>query len=325
MSLRGVYLTAILEWIRMPFAKRSPYHWKLRTRSLPLGDRTLVMGILNTTPDSFSDGGSFATPARAIEHALAMFDDGADMVDIGGESTRPGKHEPLGTQEEIDRVLPVLEGVLRHRPKSILSIDTYKSATATAALNAGAEIVNDVSGLAWDEAMAAVCAAAGCGVVLMHLQGKPGEWHLLPAMDGKEMVALVKRELGQRLEQARSAGIGRENIVLDPGFGFGKAYDRNYFLLVGIEELSRLGQPLLAGVSRKAFLGRTLSHLYQGADTGAKSRGSATLAAVTAAILAGAQLVRVHDVRPAREAAAIADAVLQAAVSTLSSHPPPVQ
>jgi dihydropteroate synthase len=297
----------------MPFAKRSPYHWKLRTRSLPLGDRTLVMGILNTTPDSFSDGGSFATPARAIEHALAMFDDGADIVDIGGESTRPGKRKPLSIQEEIDRVLPVLEGILCHRRESILSVDTYKSATASAALQAGVEIVNDVSGLSWDEAMAPVCAASGCGVVLMHLQGRPGEWQELPAMDGKAMVALIKRDLSERLEQAMQAGITRDRIVLDPGFGFGKAADRNYFLLVGLEELSRLGQPLLAGVSRKAFLGKTLSHLYQGVEVPVESRGSASLAAVTAAILAGAQLVRVHDVRPAREAAAIADAVLRAA------------
>jgi dihydropteroate synthase len=313
MSLGGVYLTAILEWTRMPFAKRSSCHWKLRTRSLPLGDRTLVMGILNTTPDSFSDGGAFATPARAIEHTLSMFDEGADMVDIGGESTRPGKRKPLGLQEEIDRVLPVLEGVLRHRPQSILSIDTYKSATAAAALEAGAEIVNDVSGLSWDDAMAQVCAASGCGVVLMHLQGRLGEWQELPPMDGKAMIALIKQELGERLEQAMQAGIERDRIVLDPGFGFGKAFDRNYFLLVGLEELSRLGQPLLAGVSRKAFLGRTLSHLYQGVEVPTGSRGNASVAAITAAILAGAQLVRVHDVRPAREAAAIADAVLKAA------------
>jgi dihydropteroate synthase len=273
------------------------------------------MGILNTTPDSFSDGGAFATHAKAIEHALAMFEDGADLVDIGGESTRPGKRKPLGIQEEIDRVIPVLEGVLRHRPESIFSIDTYKSATAAAALHAGAEIVNDVSGLSWDEAMAQVCIEAGCGVVLMHLHGRPGEWQELPAMDGKEMVALVKRELGQRLEQARETGIERERIVLDPGFSFGKAYDRNYFLLVGLEELSNLGQPLLAGVSRKGFLGRTLSPLYHGVDAPVGSRGSASLAAVTATILAGAHLVRVHDVRPAREAAAIADAVLAAAAA----------
>jgi dihydropteroate synthase len=302
----------------MPFAKRSCYDWKLRTHSLPLGKRTRVMGVLNTTPDSFSDGGAFTTPAHAIEQSLAMFEDGADIVDVGGESTRPGKRKPLGIQEEIDRVIPVLEGVLRHRPESILSIDTYKSATAAAALRGGAEIVNDVSGLSWDGEMAQVCAAAGCGVVLMHLQGPPGEWQELPEMDGKEMVGVVKRELRQRLEQAQQAGIQRERIVLDPGFGFGKAGDRNYSLLVGLEELGCLGQPLLAGVSRKSFLGRTLSALYQGGDVPVASRGNASIAAVTATILAGAHLVRVHDVRPAREAAAIADAVLAADAESVS-------
>jgi dihydropteroate synthase len=299
----------------MPFAKRSCYDWKLRSHSLSLGKRTLMMGVLNTTPDSFSDGGVFATPARAIEHALAMFDDGADMVDVGGESTRPGKRKPLGIEEEIDRVIPVLEGVLRHRPESILSIDTYKSATAAAALRAGAEIVNDVSGLFWDQEMGQLCAAAGCGVVLMHLQGPPGEWQELPEMDGKEMVGVVKRELRQRLEQAQQAGIQRERIVLDPGFGFGKAGDRNYSLLVGLEELGCLGQPLLAGVSRKSFLGRTLSALNQGSNVPAESRGNASIAAVTATILAGAHMIRVHDIRPAKEAAAIADAVLAAAAA----------
>jgi dihydropteroate synthase len=297
----------------MPFAKRSCYDWKLRTQSLPLGKRTLVMGILNTTPDSFSDGGAFATHARAIEHALAMLEDGADIVDIGGESTRPGKRQPLSIQEEIDRVLPVLEGVLRHRPESILSIDTYKSATAAAALDAGAQIVNDVSGFSWDEAMARVCAAAGCGVVLMHLRGRPEQWEELP----EPLVSLVMQELQQRLDHARLAGIGRERIILDPGFGFGKAFDRNYFLLVGLEEFSRLGQPLLAGVSRKAFLGRTLAPLNRGVDAPVERRRTASLAAVTAAVLAGAHLVRVHDVRLAREAAAIADAVLLAAAKSV--------
>jgi dihydropteroate synthase len=271
------------------------------------------MGVLNTTPDSFSGPGAFPTHAEAAEHALAMFDDGADIVDIGGESTRPGKRMPVGAQEEIDRVIPVLEGVLRHRPQSVLSVDTYKSATATAALHSGVEIVNDVSGFLWDEAMARVCAAARCGVVLMHARGRPEQWHELPAMEPKQMVLLVEQELQQRLVQAQQAGIERESIVLDPGFGFGKAYDRNYFLLVGLEELSGLGQPLLAGVSRKAFLGRTLSLLNHGVDAPVGRRGIASVAAVTAAILAGAHLVRVHDVRPAREAAAIADAVLAAA------------
>src|ERR1700755_1860964 len=149
----------------MLFAPRARCEWKLRTHSLPLGERTVLMGVLNTTPDSFSDGGAFYSPAAAIEHGLQMFEEGADIVDIGGESTRPGKHKPLGIREEIDRVIPVLKGILRHRPEAIVSIDTYKSKTATAALEAGAEIVNDVSGFLWDESMAQVCVGARCRVV----------------------------------------------------------------------------------------------------------------------------------------------------------------
>jgi dihydropteroate synthase len=271
------------------------------------------MGVLNTTPDSFSDGGGFTTHASAIEHALAMFGEGADIVDVGGESTRPGKHELVSIPEEIDRVVPVLEGVLRHRPESILSVDTYKAETAVAALHGGAEIVNDVSGLLWDREMAKVCAATGCGVVLMHTRGRPEEWRALPATDPRQVVPQVKQELAERLQTALEAGIERERIVLDPGFGFGKAYDRNYSLLAGLAELSSLGQPLLVGVSRKGFLGRTLAPLYQGVDVPVGRRANASLAAVTAAILAGAALVRVHHVGSTREAAAIADAVLEAA------------
>jgi dihydropteroate synthase len=276
-----------------------------------------VMGVLNTTPDSFSDGGGFPTHAAAIDHALAMFGEGADIVDVGGESTRPGNHEPVSIAEEIDRVVPVLEGVLRHRPGSILSVDTYKAETAMAALHAGAEIVNDVSGFLWDGAMARVCAVAGCGVVLMHTRGRPEEWHALAAMDRRQVVPQVKLELGERLQSALEAGIERARIVLDPGFGFGKANDRNYSLLAGLAELSSLGRPLLAGVSRKGFLGRTLAPLYQGMDAPAGRRGNASLAAATAAILAGAALVRVHDVSSTREAAAVADAVLEATKANL--------
>jgi dihydropteroate synthase len=297
----------------MPFRWRSRCEWKLRTRSLPLGERTVVMGVLNTTPDSFSDGGAFHTPAEGIEYALAMLEQGADIVDIGGESTRPGKRKPVSVQEEIDRVLPVVEGVLRHRPDALLSIDTYKAQSAASALAAGVEVVNDVSGFLWDEEMAAVCMAARCGVVLMHTRGRPEEWRTLPPLPQKEVVPLVRQGLQQRLQGAMQAGIERERIVLDPGFGFGILLEQNYALLAGLEELSGLGQPLLAGVSRKAFLGRTLAQLYQGVDAPVGRRGSASLAAVTAAILAGAHLVRVHDVRPSREAAAITDAILAAA------------
>ena len=297
---------------KMPFASRARSDWKLRTRSLPLGERTVVIGVLNTTPDSFSDGGAFDSPAAAIEHGLQMLEDGADIVDIGGESTRPGKRKPVGIREEINRVLPVLKGILRHHPEAILSIDTYKSQTAAAALEAGAQIVNDVSGFLWDEAMAQVCLGARCGVVLMHTRGRPEEWHALPPLNPNQVVPQVRQALHQRLEQALKAGIERERIVLDPGFGFGIIADQNYSLLAGLDELSGLGQPLLAGVSRKGFLGKTLSPLYNGVDVPVDRRANASLAAVTATILAGAQLVRVHDVRPTREAAAIADAILAA-------------
>jgi dihydropteroate synthase len=296
----------------MPFAVRSRCDWKLRTRSLPLGERTVVMGVLNTTPDSFSDAGAFSTPAAAIEHALAMFEQGADIVDIGGESTRPGKRKPLDVREEIDRILPVIKGILRHHPQAILSIDTYKSQTAAAALDAGVEIVNDVSGFLWDEAMAQVCVAARCGVVLMHTRGRPEEWSSLPALDPRQVVPLVRQALAQRLQQAVEAGIEREQVVLDPGFGFGIIHDQNYSLLAGLEDLGTLGQPLLAGPSRKSFLGKTLAPLNKGVEMPVDRRGNASLAAVTAAILAGAHLVRVHDVRPTREAAHIADAILAA-------------
>jgi dihydropteroate synthase len=257
------------------------------------------MGVLNATPDSFSDGGLFRIPAEAIERALQMFDEGADILDIGGESTRPGKRDPVNAQEEINRVLPVLEGVLRHRPGAILSVDTYKSATAQAALRAGVEIVNDVSGFLWDSAMAGLCAAARCGVVLMHTRGLPEEWRAQPPIE--RVVQQVAQELHQRLQAALQAGIEPQRLVLDPGFGFGKAFDQNYVLLAGLEELSALRRPILAGVSRKGFLGR---------DLAPRDRINASLAAATAAILAGAHILRVHDVRQTREAAAVADALL---------------
>jgi len=309
MCLRGVYLTRMA---KMLFALRARCDWKLRTRSLPLGERTVLMGVLNTTPDSFSDGGAFDSPAAAIEHGLQMFEEGADIVDIGGESTRPGKHKPVSIQQEIGRVIPVLKGILLHRPEAILSIDTYKSQTATAALEAGAEIVNDVSGFLWDESMAQVCVGARCGVVLTHTRGRPEEWQALPPLEPDQVVQHVVQALQQRLDEALKAGIEQEQVVLDPGFGFGIIADQNYSLLAGLDELTSLGQPLLAGVSRKGFLGRRLSPLYKGNDVPADRRGNASLAAVTATILAGAHLVRVHDVRPSREAAAIADAILAA-------------
>ncbi|QNI31258.1 dihydropteroate synthase [Alloacidobacterium dinghuense] len=294
----------------MPFTRRSEFLWHLRTRSLALGARTLVMGVLNVTPDSFSDGGLYHDANDAIEHGLRMLDDGADILDIGGESTRPGQPENLSAAAEQERVLPVLAGILTARPEAVISIDTYKASTAHVAVDAGAEIVNDVSGFLWDSKMAGVCARLGCGVVLMHTRGRPDEWKSQPRLVSDEVLPLVKRELNERLQAALDGDVPPERIVLDPGYGFGKRFDENYALLGRQEELLELGQPLLAGVSRKSFLARTLRALHGGADAPMEDRLYSTLAATTAAILAGADIVRVHDVRPAVEAARIADALL---------------
>src|SRR6202012_3051470 len=186
----------------MPFTRRSEFLWQLRTRSLALGAQTLVMGVLNVTPDSFSDGGLYHSAQEAIEHGLRMLDEGADILDIGGESTRPGQQHVVSAAEEQERVLPVMQAILRARPEAVISIDTYKASTARAAVDAGAEIVNDVSGFLWDEAMAATCANLRCGVVLMHTRGKPDEWRALPKLDPEEVLPLVKRELENKLQAA---------------------------------------------------------------------------------------------------------------------------
>jgi dihydropteroate synthase len=297
-------------------AVRPRFDWKLRTRTLALGRRTLIMGVLNVTPDSFSDGGRFLAKERALAHVLRLLDEGADIVDIGGESTRPGERPQVSAQEEADRVVPVIEAVLRERPDAVLSVDTYKAQTARAAIGAGAEIVNDVSGLLWDGAMAATCAHLGCGVVLMHTRGRMQEWRALPPLPLGEVLPMVQRELAQRMGSAQDAGIAAECIVLDPGLGFGKAFDENWPLLAGLEQLHALGRPLLVGASRKSFLTHSLAALpgqaasVEGGPPAAQAAAlHAPLAAHTAALLAGAQLVRVHDVAAARQAAAIADAI----------------
>jgi dihydropteroate synthase len=307
---------------------RPHFQWNIGRRSLPLGERTLVMGVLNVTPDSFSDGGRYLDPEAAIAHGLALLDEGADILDIGGESTRPGaattaSHAPalagaVSTQQELDRVLPVIETIRRQRPDVILSIDTYKATVARHALQAGAEIVNDVSGFTWDAAMAATIAAHPCGAILMHVRGLPHQWRTLPPVP--DIVSLVLDELRPRLSTALAAGIPRDAIVCDPGFGFGKSFDENYPLLARFAEFHALGFPLLAALSRKSFLGRTISARLselpaapQSAEVeiGPTARDTATLAATVAAALAGAHIVRVHAVRPAVEALAIADAILR--------------
>jgi dihydropteroate synthase len=287
---------------------RPRFDWQLRSRTLALGERTLVMGVVNVTPDSFSDGGDYFHADQAIAHALQLLDQGADILDVGGESTRPGKKEPVTEQEELRRVIPVIAGILREAPNALISVDTYKSAVAEAALRKGAEIVNDVSALSWDPAMATALARHECGVVLMHTRGLPDEWRTqLPHPD---IAGTVLQELGAAAGRAMAAGIARDRIMLDPGFGFGKNFDENYPLLARFEELHTLGFPLLSGTSRKSFIGRTLAR--DGVDLPPKERVVGTMATVAASVLKGAHLVRVHDVRDAVQTVKILDAVLRA-------------
>lgn len=288
--------------------------WQLRTRRLDLGARTLVMGVVNLTPDSFSDGGSFSEPGEAIAYALHLLDEGADILDLGAESTRPGSRaggpDPAVSAElELTRLLPVLEGILQARPDTIVSVDTYKSVTARSALAAGAEIVNDVSGFQWDPALAGICAEFGAGVVLTHTRGKPDEWDTQPQLAPDALLAMVHKGLGACLSAAIAAGLAPEAVVFDPGYGFGKRLGENFSLLARQSELLQLQRPLLAGVSRKSFLGHALAPLFGGQAAPAGDRDNASLAAMTAAILNGASIVRVHNVRPAAEAARVADAI----------------
>lgn len=299
----------------MPFTRRPHFDWSLRTRTLALGQHTFVMGILNVTPDSFSDGGHFYSPEhapeRALTQALQMLDEGAHILDVGGESTRPNA-VPLGADEEQARILPVIEAILAQKPDTILSIDTHHASTAVCAVEAGVEIVNDVSGHLWDAAMRKNCAQLGCGTVLMHTRGRPRDWPSQPPLASEDILPLVLDGLRERIEAASAAGIAREKILLDPGFGFGKRLDENYPLLAHLDQLQQLNLPILAGISRKGFLAQALAPLYEETLPLPEARLHATTAANVAAILNGAHIVRTHEVRAAVEAAAIADRTLTA-------------
>jgi len=312
---------------------RAVFQWSLATRTLELGRRTLIMGIVNVTPDSFSDGGLYLDSSKATAHALQLLDEGADIIDVGGESTRPGVRivaasTPVGNaeqkselsqdprtsrstvsaEEELRRVLPVITELKKQRPDTVVSIDTYKASVARAAVAAGAEIVNDVSGLRWDPLMARAIAELKCGAIVMHMRGRPEEWRTLPPPG--DIVLQVKRELREWAEAAVVVGVRREKIALDPGFGFGKNFEQNYPLLARFQEFQSLGLPLLAGTSRKSLIGRTLAK--DGKDAPPADRLYGNLAAQTALILKGAHILRTHDVKPAVEAARVADAILAA-------------
>lgn len=270
------------------------------------------MGIVNVTPDSFSDGGQNLTADKAVAHALTMLDEGADIIDVGGESTRPGarvgaENPAVTAEEELRRVLPVITGIRKARPSAVISADTYKAPVARTAIEAGAQIVNDVSGLLWDPAMKTTLAGLSCGVVLMHTRGRPDEWRALPTVP--DIVMLTRKELRQRTDAAVAAGIKRDHIVIDPGFGFGKRFEENYPLLRRLGEFQELRFPLMAGVSRKSFLGRALATSAAGEkkDAPVEARAFASLAAEVIAALKGAHIIRTHDVKAAVEALRIAD------------------
>jgi dihydropteroate synthase len=279
-----------------------------RKQPLLLGQRTLLMGVLNITPDSFSDGGKFLTPSRAVQHALAIEKAGADVLDIGAESTRPGS-EGIPVAEELRRLLPVLQA-LCGKLKIPVSIDTRKSAVAEIALGAGAQIINDVSGLRHDPLVAAVAARHRVPLILMHMRGEPRTMQKTPF--ARDVMKDVTEGLRTSIRKALQAGVASPQIVLDPGIGFGKSLEQNYQLLAGLPQLARLGFPLLVGTSRKGFLGATLAKDGKAKSVPAAERLWATAATVTASILGGAHIVRVHDVAEMVQVARTADSVLDA-------------
>ena len=280
---------------------RRKYRLELPTRTLVLGSRTLVMGVLNVTPDSFSDGGKFLDPATAIEHALVMERAGADLLDIGGESTLPGS-SLTPVEEELARILPVLQG-LRGVLKIPISIDTQKLEVAAAALEAGAEIINDSSGLKSDPRLAQLAARRRVPLILMHMRGEPRT--MQKAGFARDVLKDVLSGLRRSIAIARKAGVAKSQLILDPGMGFGKSFAQNYELLEKLPELAKLGYPLLVGTSRKGFLGATLAR--DGKLAPPEERIWGTAATVTASILNGAHIVRVHDVNEMVQVARVAD------------------
>lgn len=272
-------------------------------RVLDLGERTLIMGILNITPDSFSDGGAHLDVDRAVDAGLRMVEQGADILDVGGESTRPGA-ESVGADEELQRVLPVVEA-LASRTDTVISIDTYKAVVGREAVARGATIINDVSGLLYDPGLAAVAAETGAALILMHTRGRSHQMYELAVYE--DVIGEVLNELEEAVSRATSAGVPRSRIVLDPGFGFAKRAGHSYSLLARLSELSALGLPLLSGPSRKSFLKEPLG------DRLPADREWGTAAAVAASVLGGAHIVRVHNVSAMADVVRVADRIRVAA------------
>src|SRR5215203_1375942 len=280
--------------------------WHIRDRALSIGDRTLIVGILNVTPDSFSDGGQFFDLGLALAHAEQMISEGADIIDVGGESTRPGG-EPVSVEQEIARVVPVIEA-LAHRSNVPISVDTTKSEVARAALDAGAAIVNDISALRFDFYVADAVARAGAGLVLMHSRGTPATLHRLPAV--ADIMHEVIHSLRASINMAERRCVKRESIVIDPGIGFGKTQEQNLELIAGLDQLIAAfpDYPLLIGTSRKSFIGRILAG-ESGTPAPAEDRLHGTMATITTAVLKAAHIVRVHDVKETVQAVKTAVAI----------------
>jgi dihydropteroate synthase len=280
--------------------------WHIRNRALPIGERTLIMGILNVTPDSFSDGGQFNTLDAALAHADRMISEGADIIDVGGESTRPGG-EPITVEEEIKRVVPIIEA-LTHRTNIPISVDTTKSEVARVALDAGAAIVNDISALRFDFYVADAVARAGAGLVLMHSRGTPATMHRLPPV--ADIMHEVTHSLRASINMAERRGVGRESIVIDPGIGFGKSQDQNLELLAKLDQLIATfpDYPLLIGTSRKSFIGRLLADA-SGTPAPAEDRLYGTLATIITSVLKGAHIIRVHDIKAAVETIRVTESI----------------
>jgi dihydropteroate synthase len=273
---------------------------------LDLSRKTFIMGILNTTPDSFSDGGLHDNKERAVEYALKMIDDGADIIDIGGESTRPGS-APVALDEELRRTVPVIEALAK-KINIPISIDTYKAAVAKRALEAGASIVNDISGLRFDPAMPGMVSAHKVPVVIMHIKGTPQNMQLNPVYDG--LIPEIINYLSESIRLALEAGISEDMIILDPGIGFGKTLEHNLEIINRLQEFRTFNKPILIGPSRKAFIGRILDNAPP------SERAEGTAAAVTASILNGADMVRVHDVKEMVKVVRVADAIIRGSAAS---------
>jgi dihydropteroate synthase len=277
---------------------RKLFYWKLRRREIQLGERTALMGVLNVTPDSFSDAGKYSDPDRAFARALEIEEQGADILDIGAESTKPGA-APISAAEETRRLIPVLKR-LRDRVTIPISVDTYKAEIAERALDLGVEIINDPSGLTFEPQMARVVSNHNAGLVLNHMRGRPETWAKLGPMP--DPMAAIVRDLEAAISRTRLVGIDHSRLVVDPGIGFGKRKEQNSLILGRLGQLAVLDQPILVGPSRKSFLAREA----------AEETRCATAAAVAVSILGGAHLLRVHDVREMRAAADVADEILRA-------------